>query len=50
MKNKALIALVAVVVAIFGGIALTGLKQELAPSINFPQLAILSTYPGASPE
>jgi HAE1 family hydrophobic/amphiphilic exporter-1 len=50
MKNKALIALVAVVVAIFGGVALSGLKQELAPSITFPQLAILSNYPGASPE
>lgn len=50
MKNRALIALVTVVVAIFGGIALTGLKQELAPSVTFPQLAILSTYPGASPD
>jgi HAE1 family hydrophobic/amphiphilic exporter-1 len=50
MKNRALIALVTIVVAIFGGIALTNLKQELAPSIQFPQLAILSTYPGASPE
>jgi Cation/multidrug efflux pump len=50
MKNRALIALVTVVVAVFGGIALTSLKQELAPSIQFPQLAIVSSYPGASPE
>jgi len=49
MKNRALIALITIVVAIFGGIALTGLKQELVPSVNFPQLAILTTYPGASP-
>ncbi len=50
MKNRALIALVTVVIAIFGGLALTSLKQELAPSIEFPQLAIVTSYPGASPE
>ncbi len=50
MKNRALIALVTVVVAIFGGLALSSLKQELAPSIQFPQLAIVTSYPGASPE
>ena len=50
MKNRALIALVTVVVAVFGSVALTGLKQELAPSISFPQLAVISSYPGAAPE
>ncbi|MCI2956360.1 efflux RND transporter permease subunit [Agromyces atrinae] len=50
MKNRALIALVTVVVAIFGGLALTSLKQELAPSIAFPQLSIVTAYPGASPD
>ena len=50
LKNRALIALVTIVAAIFGGLALTNLKQELIPSIEFPQLSILSTYPGASPE
>ncbi|NRG40478.1 efflux RND transporter permease subunit [Rathayibacter sp. VKM Ac-2835] len=50
MKNRALIALVTVVIAVFGGVALTGLKQELAPSISFPQLAVISSYPGAAPE
>ncbi|TAJ49145.1 MAG: efflux RND transporter permease subunit [Herbiconiux sp.] len=50
MKNRALIALVTIVVAVFGGLALTSLKQELIPSIDFPQLAVLTTYPGASPE
>ncbi|GAA1508622.1 HAE1 family hydrophobic/amphiphilic exporter-1 [Agromyces terreus] len=50
MKNRALIALVTVVVAIFGGISLTSLKQELAPSISFPQLMIVTAYPGASPD
>src|SRR6478735_6499377 len=50
MKNRALIALVTIVVAIFGGLALSSLKQELAPSIEFPQLAIVTSYPGASPD
>ncbi|MEN0084461.1 MAG: efflux RND transporter permease subunit [Leifsonia sp.] len=50
MKNRALIALITIVAAFFGGLALTNLKQELAPSISFPQLVVLSSYPGASPE
>lgn len=50
MRNRALIALITVVVAIFGGIALTNLKQELAPSIQLPQLSIITAYPGASPD
>ncbi|GAB2524910.1 efflux RND transporter permease subunit [Paramicrobacterium agarici] len=49
LKNRALIALVTIVVAVFGVISLTGLKQELAPNITFPQLAIVTNYPGASP-
>jgi HAE1 family hydrophobic/amphiphilic exporter-1 len=50
LRNRALIALVTIVVAVFGGIALTSLKQELAPSVQFPQIAIVSSYPGATPE
>ncbi len=50
LRNRALIALVTIVAAIFGGIALVNLKQELIPSIEFPQLSIVTTYPGASPD
>ncbi|GAA0991497.1 efflux RND transporter permease subunit [Subtercola frigoramans] len=50
MKNRALIALITIVVAVFGGLALTSLKQELIPSIEFPQLVVITNYPGASPE
>ncbi|BDZ64253.1 efflux RND transporter permease subunit [Agromyces mangrovi Wang et al. 2018] len=50
LKNRALIALVTIVVAIFGGVSLTLLKQELIPSIAFPQLSVVTTYPGAAPE
>ena len=38
LRNRALIALLTIVVAIFGGIALTSLKQELFPSFTLPQL------------
>ncbi|MFB8387924.1 efflux RND transporter permease subunit [Microbacterium sp. NPDC055910] len=50
LKNRALIALITIVAAIFGGLALTSLKQELIPSIEFPALIVVSAYPGASPE
>ncbi|MEW1835122.1 efflux RND transporter permease subunit [Microbacterium sp. NPDC079995] len=50
LKNRALIALITIVAAIFGGLALTNLKQELIPPIQLPQLSILTTYLGASPD
>jgi HAE1 family hydrophobic/amphiphilic exporter-1 len=49
LRNRALIALITIVVGIFGGIALTSLKQELIPSVTFPQLVVVTSYPGASP-
>lgn len=50
LRNRALIALVTIVVGLFGGIALTTLKQELIPSVAFPQVIVITQYPGASPE
>lgn len=50
LRNRALIALVTVVVAIFGGLALTSLKQELIPSLTLPSVYIVTSYPGASPD
>ncbi|RZT60872.1 HAE1 family hydrophobic/amphiphilic exporter-1 [Microcella alkaliphila] len=50
LRNRALIALVTIVVGVFGGLALTSLKQELIPSIAFPQVLIISQYPGAAPD
>ena len=49
LRNRALIALITIVIGVFGAIALTTLKQELFPSITAPQLTIVSTYTGASP-
>ncbi len=49
LRNRALIALVTIVVGLFGGVALTSLKQELIPSLSLPQIFIITSYPGASP-
>ncbi|GLJ61787.1 multidrug transporter [Microbacterium barkeri] len=50
LKNRALIALLTICAAVFGGLSLTSLKQELIPSIELPTLVVMTTYPGASPE
>ncbi|MGO1956431.1 MULTISPECIES: efflux RND transporter permease subunit [unclassified Microbacterium] len=50
LKNRALIALITICAAIFGGLSLTNLKQELIPSIELPALMVTTTYPGASPD
>lgn len=49
LKNRALIALVTIVVAVFGSIAMSLLKLELIPSVSFPQLVVVTNYPGAAP-
>jgi HAE1 family hydrophobic/amphiphilic exporter-1 len=49
LRNRALIALVTIVAAFFGAIAAGALKQELIPPVQLPQLAVVSTYAGASP-
>ncbi len=50
LRNRALIALVTIVVGFFGYLSLTTLKQELIPSVSFPQVLIITAYPGAAPE
>ncbi len=50
LKNRALIALITVFSAIFGLISMGSLKQELIPSLEFPQIAVMASQPGASPE
>ncbi|WP_241263487.1 efflux RND transporter permease subunit [Microbacterium esteraromaticum] len=50
LRNRALIALITIVSAVFGGLALTNLKQELIPSLELPALVVMTSYPGASPE
>ena len=43
-------ALITVIVAVFGLLSVGSLKQELIPSIEIPAAAIVTAYPGASPE
>jgi len=50
LANRAVVALATIIVAIFGIVSLGGLKQELIPSFETPQAAIVTTYPGASPQ
>jgi len=50
LANRALIALITVFASVFGVITMSSLKQELIPSIEFPQITVLSSMPGASPE
>jgi len=50
LANRSVVALLTSILAVFGFISVGSLKQELFPSLEFPQGAIVTTYPGASPE
>ena len=50
LANRSVVALATVIIAIFGFVTLGSLKQELIPSFETPQAAIVTTYVGASPE
>ena len=50
LANRSVVALITVIIAIFGVISLGSLRQELFPSIEVPQAAIVTTYPGANPK
>ncbi len=50
LANRSVVALITIIIALFGLVSLGSLKQELIPSIETPQAAIVTTYIGASPE
>lgn len=50
LGRRALTGLIALVVAAAGLLAMTSMRQELIPSIDYPAVAVLAVYPGASPE
>ncbi len=50
LANRSVVALLTVILAVFGFISVGQLKQELFPSLEFPEAAIVTSYPGASPE
>jgi len=49
LANRSVVALITIIITVFGVISLGSLRQELFPSIEVPQAAIVTTYPGASP-
>jgi HAE1 family hydrophobic/amphiphilic exporter-1 len=49
LANRSVVALITITIAIFGVISLGSLRQELFPSIEVPQAAVVTAYPGASP-
>ena len=50
LANRSVVALITAIMAVFGFVSLGSLKQELIPSIETPQAAIVTTFIGASPE
>ena len=50
LANRALVALVTLMIAGLGLYSMTSLKQELIPSIELPQTTVITMLPGASPE
>ncbi|HET8910495.1 MAG TPA: efflux RND transporter permease subunit [Ktedonobacteraceae bacterium] len=49
LANRSIVALATIVILLFGIISIPSLKQELFPSIEYPAVTIVSTYPGAAP-
>lgn len=50
LANRSVVALITLIIAAFGVLSMTSLKQELIPSFETPQASIITTYPGASAE
>lgn len=50
LSNRSFIALVSVVVTLLGAMSMLTLRQELIPSVALPQIQIVTTSPGSSPE
>ncbi|WP_326954814.1 efflux RND transporter permease subunit [Amycolatopsis sp. NBC_01286] len=50
LRNRSLIGLLALVIVGFGAFALPQIKQQLFPSLQFPQAQIVTAYAGASPD
>ena len=50
LRNRAVVALTTVAIVLGGFVAMTSLKLELIPSLQIPMAAVISTYPGATPQ
>src|SRR5215470_5250913 len=50
VRRSSITLLLTAAIVIFGTIAATQLKQELTPSIDFPVITVITSYPGAEPQ
>jgi hypothetical protein len=50
LKNRLIVGLLTLVIAVFGIVATTSLNQETMPSVDLPSTSVQATVPGASPE
>lgn len=49
LKNRSVVALAVAAIVLIGAYAVTSLRQELMPSIEFPAITVFAVQPGASP-
>jgi hydrophobic/amphiphilic exporter-1 (mainly G- bacteria), HAE1 family len=49
LANRGLVALATIAILIIGALVIPSLKQELYPSLEFPAVTVITSYPGASP-
>ena len=50
LNNRSFIALVCIAVSIIGVMVMTTMRQELIPSVQLPQIQVITTSPGSSSE
>src|SRR5215469_12328349 len=50
VRKSTVTLLLVVGIVLFGGFATTQLQQDLLPSVDFPVVTILTSYPGAEPQ
>lgn len=49
LKNRSVVILLTLLIAIAGSISITRLQQELLPDMELPIVTVITTYPGAGP-
>lgn len=50
LKNRSFTALLTVVIAVLGAFSMVTMKQELIPSVELPQVMVMTVSPGATSE
>ncbi len=48
LRNRAVVMLISLAIVLGGAVAMTSLKRELIPAMNFPMAAVVATYPGVA--